>query len=170
MEIQFPNMPDPVSSYTPKGGKSTMALWDGNQMRGYMAEGIILNIGQISGFQFRVDPWLTLCFGDTIKYDTKERNYRFGEEALELTQSLGMTKEEAHQLVEYVFNRPVGEPKQEVGGTMVTLAALCIASNIDMMLEGERELTRINQPEMVERIRTKNANKPKFGPLPGSVE
>lgn len=118
-------------------------------------------------YQDRVQPWLVECFGDVVAYDLKERNYRFGEEALELTQACGMTKEEAHQLVEYVFNRPLGEPSQEAGGTMVTLAALCIANNINLHHAAEVELTRVNQPEMIEKIRRKNASKPKFGPLPG---
>jgi len=120
-----------------------------------------------SSFQERVDPWLLECFGGEIARDVAERNHRFGEESLELLQSLGCTKDEVLQLVDYVFSRPAGEPSQEVGGVMVTLAALCLASGLDMHQDGETELARILKPEIIEKIRIKQATKPKLSPLPG---
>ncbi|MDH1477750.1 hypothetical protein N5F13_25025 [Comamonas thiooxydans] len=115
-------------------------------------------------FQQRVQPWMMTCFGPEISADRIERNHRFLEEALELVQSLGCTASEAHQLVDYVFGRPVGEPVQEAGGVMVTLAALCLASGLDMHACGETELARIWTK--VEAIRAKQAAKPKHSPLP----
>ena len=85
-------------------------------------------------FQASIKQWMVLCFGAVISKDTVERNHRFLEEALELVQAKGCTATEAHQLVDYVFNRPVGEPSQEVGGVMVTLAALCSASCLRAIL------------------------------------
>lgn len=114
--------------------------------------------------QRRVQPWLMECFGPTIAADRKERNHRFLEEAVELVQACGCTASEAHQLVDYVYGRPVGEPDQEVGGVMITLAALCLANGLDMHDAGERELARIWT--MVEKIRAKQAAKPKHSPLP----
>ncbi len=116
-------------------------------------------------FQARVEPWLLECFGQMIAGDREERNHRFLEEALELVQSLGCTAHEAHQLVDYVYGRSIGEPHQEVGGTMVTLAALCWANALDMHEAGETELARIWTK--VDAIRTKQAAKPKHSPLPG---
>ena len=115
-------------------------------------------------FQQRVQPWMMACFGAEISADRKERNHRFLEEAVELVQSCGCTQSEAHQLVDYVFGRPVGEPAQEVGGVMVTLAALCLANDLDMHQAGETELARIWTK--VEAIRAKQAAKPKHSPLP----
>ena len=115
--------------------------------------------------QCRVQPWMLACFGEEIASDRIERNHRFIEEALELVQANGCTVDEAHQLVDYVFNRPVGDPHQEVGGVMITLAALCLASGLDMEKAGEDELARIWTK--VETIRAKQAAKPKHGPLPG---
>ncbi len=115
-------------------------------------------------FQQRVQPWLMECFGPTIAGDREERNHRFLEEALELVQSCDCSASEAHQLVDYVFGRPVGEPAQEVGGVMVTLAALCLANGLDMHAAGETELARIWTK--VEAIRAKQAAKPKHSPLP----
>lgn len=117
------------------------------------------------GFQDRVDLWLLACFGEEIARDKVERNHRFLEESLELAQSAGCTASEAHQLVDYVFGRPVGEMTQEVGGVMNTLAAFCVAHGLDMMVAGETELTRVWGK--IEKIRAKQAAKPKHGPLAG---
>ncbi|MGF7178385.1 hypothetical protein [Azospirillum doebereinerae] len=116
-------------------------------------------------FQSRVQPWMLACFGELIAADTMERNHRFLEEALELVQACGCTPSEAHQLVDYVFGRPTGERSQEVGGVMVTLAALCLAQGLDMHAAGETELGRIWTK--VDVIRAKQAAKPKNSPLPG---
>lgn len=117
-------------------------------------------------FQGRVQPWMTACFGPEISGDKAERNHRFLEESLELVQACGATASEAHQLVNYVYGRPVGEKAQEVGGVMVTLAALCLAQGLDMHASGETELARIWTK--VEQIRAKQAAKPKHSPLPES--
>lgn len=119
--------------------------------------------------QQRVKPWLLECFGEMIAADVIERNHRFLEESLELVQSCGCSKTAAHELVNYVYSRPVGEKPQEVGGVMISLAALCIAQNLDMNDAGETELERILQPEIIKQIRTKQLSKPKHSPLPGGV-
>jgi len=104
------------------------------------------------------------CFGPVISNDADERNHRFLEESLELVQACDCTVSEAHQLVDYVYGRPTGEKIQEVGGVMVTLAALCLAQKIDMAECGEVELKRIWTK--VEQIRDKQAAKPKHSALP----
>jgi hypothetical protein len=109
-------------------------------------------------FQERVAKWMLACFGPEIAGDRIERNHRFIEEALELVQANGCTESEAHQLVDYTFGRPKGEPRQEVGSVMVTLAALCLACNMDMGREAETELARVWTK--VEQIRAKQAAKP----------
>lgn len=115
-------------------------------------------------YELAVTRWLRECFGKAIMSDKVERNFRFFEEAAELVQALGMTKEECYQLVDYVYNRPVGDPFQEVGGVGVTLAALCQANKIDMQTAMTEELFRITQPAIMEKIRIKQQNKPNRGP------
>lgn len=66
--------------------------------------------------------------------------------------------------MDYVFGRRVGEQAQEVGGVMVTLAALCLANGLDMQTCGETELARIWTK--VEAIRAKQAARPKDFPVP----
>lgn len=110
-------------------------------------------------FQDRVAHWMDACFGREITNDPNERNLRFIEEALELVQSLGMSRESAHFMVDYVFDRPAGDPPQEVGGTIISLAALCIAHQMGMDDESEKELARI-QP-LAKKIRDRQKTKPR---------
>lgn len=118
-------------------------------------------------YQDRVDLFMLKCFGLKIATDSAERNHRFIEESLELAQANGCSAEDAHMLVDYVFGRPSGEPRQEVGGVMVTLAALCNAAEIDLTQAAEAELERVNGK--IEVIREKQKAKPKGSPLPQHV-
>lgn len=116
-------------------------------------------------YQKQVANWAIKCFGLELVKNKFERAYRFLEEALELAQALGVSKRDVLKLVDYVYGRPVGNPKQEVGGVMTTLGVLCEVNDIDMNLEAEKELERIwgKIPE----IQAKNAAKPTGSPLPG---
>lgn len=116
-------------------------------------------------FVKRVRAWVEACFGIEFADSIQERTHRFLEESLELAQSCGCTQQEAHQLVDYVFSRDVGEVKQEMGGTMTTLNALAAALKLDPVELGEAELARCWT--VIDKIRAKRANKPAFGPLPG---
>ncbi len=120
-----------------------------------------------SMFQYEVEPWMQQCFGEVISNDKRERNHRFLEEALELVQACGCTIQEAYTLVHYVFNRPKGEVYQEIGGVMITLAALCLAQKLNMHGCGNIELRRISEPSVMEKIRLKQASKRDIhSPLP----
>ncbi len=116
-------------------------------------------------FQQNVATWARVCFGEAHALDIPTRNHRFLEEALELVQAGNCTQEDAHALVDYVYGRPVGDPTQEVGGVLITLAALCTAQAIDMEAAGDLELQRVWQK--IEVIRAKQAAKTFPGPLPG---
>ena len=121
-------------------------------------------------FQDQVTTWVVKCFGAKIAGDRAGRNHRFLEEALELVQACGCAVTEARQLVEYVFNRPVGERlcrAQEVGDVLLTLAALCAAQSINMSAAAESGLRRawIFKDE----IRARQAAKPTRSPLPQEV-
>ena len=120
-----------------------------------------------SGFQDRVWRWLHECFGFKVANDLTERCDRALEEHLELLQSLGYDRERIPLLVDYVYSRQIGEPSQEVGGVMVTLAALCAVAEIDMEEAAFVELVRIETPSIMERIRAKQASKRDIhAPLP----
>jgi hypothetical protein len=108
-------------------------------------------------FQARVKTWLMECFGEEISSDIQERGDRFLEEVLELLQANGYDPTRIDDLRNYVWNRPAGERKQEAGGVMVTLAAYCLATKVDMHMAGEEELARIWVK--IEQIRAKQASK-----------
>lgn len=124
-------------------------------------------------FQARVSEWMGLCFLPSLYSNMTERGDRLLEEVLELLQSKGYDRSRVATLVDYVFGRPAGEPSQEVGGVMVTLAGYCWIAGLDMHADGERELARINQPEIMAKIRAKQEAKnalPFNTPLPGQPD
>lgn len=121
-------------------------------------------------FQDTVREWTVDCFGVEVADDKHERCARFLEEALELCQSLSFPREDAIKLIDYVYGRDPGRPSQEVGGTCLTLASLCAACDIDMLGSSVLELNRVNHPDIIERVRQKNASKPRNSPLPGAPD
>jgi hypothetical protein len=107
---------------------------------------------------------MAACFPQSSLTDVPERTHRFLEEALELAQAQGCSRDDALALVNYVYGRPDGELHQEVGGVLVTLAGLCNAAKISMDDAGDRELDR--NWAKIDRIRRKQAMRPQGSPLP----
>ena len=132
---------------------------DSNEIPESAKQTLILSAAETrwQSFQDRVREWMLKCFTPVIAADCVERNYRFLEEALELVQSLGCTEAQARRLVQYVYGRDQGDVNQELGGVMVTLAALCNANGLDIEQAGEKELARVW--ENIEKIRMKQAGK-----------
>jgi hypothetical protein len=116
----------------------------------------------MSKFQQRVQRWMFRVFDEEIVLSAEERNERFLEEAVELVQALNMTEEQAIQVVKYVFGRPKGEVRQEVGGVMVTLATLCSVQGINPFTCADVEMTRVEDPAIMAKVKAKQALKPKF--------
>lgn len=109
-------------------------------------------------FQERVHAWVVDFFPEH-GVNVPERTRRFIEEAIELAQAVGLSEAEVGRILVRAYSRPPGQPHQEVGGTMVSLAALCAAVGLDQRAEGERELERISAPGMREAMRAKQAEK-----------
>lgn len=109
--------------------------------------------------QPEVQAWLEACFGTGAACSLGERTKRFLEEALEAVQSAGMTCEEAHQLVDYVFGR-AAEPdiSRELGGVLVTALVLSEAAGHDLYRCGAEEFSRCLR--RVDEIRAKQLAKP----------
>lgn len=112
----------------------------------------------VPSFQQRVHAWVRDFFPEH-GVNVPERARRFIEEAIELAQAVGLVEEEVGRILARAYSRPAGQPHQEVGGTRVSLAALCAAIGLDETLEGERELERISAPGMRERMRARQAEK-----------
>lgn len=110
--------------------------------------------------QYRVNDWMEHVFPPEIINDVDERGQRFIEEAIELVQSTGMTAQQLHNAVDYVFGRCIGEVHQEVGGVMISLSALCNVVQVDMNDCAETELRRIWNK--ADQIKERHKSKPKF--------
>jgi hypothetical protein len=121
-------------------------------------------------FQTRVGAWMDQCFVPSLYSNMVERGDRLLEEVLELLQAHGYDRSRVGTLVDYVYGRPVGNPGQEVGGVMITLAGFCYIAGLDMHAEGQRELARISKPDVMAKIRAKQESKNALhfdSPLPG---
>lgn len=94
-------------------------------------------------FQARVRAWVVACFGRTTARDRKVTCAAFAEECTELLQATGYSEDEMIATVRRVYRGKPGRPRQEMGGTMTTLAALACAHRLDMERDGEAELARI---------------------------
>jgi len=139
------------------------------------AQDLANRIGQTEAhvhLQHGVSRWMHECFPVETYGNMTERGDRLLEEVLELLQSLGYDPHRVATLVRYVYGRPPGDPPQEVGGVMVTLAGYCWIAGLNMHNEGARELARITQPEIMARIRAKQEAKNAIhfdSPLPGDA-
>lgn len=118
------------------------------------------------GYQDRVEEAHYALFHDDPT-DVTERCARFFEEANETCQAFGMTRHEAHQLVDYTYDRPIGEPAKEVGAAMLTLTSLCVVADLNLFGCAEADLEKLQRPETIARIRAKRSTRHGRWPLPG---
>jgi NTP pyrophosphatase (non-canonical NTP hydrolase) len=115
----------------------------------------------VNTFQDRCKEWAVECFGQPLATeDMKERAQRFMEEAAELTQAVGMTREQAHALVDWKYDGARGTIADEVGGVLITLALLCETYNLDMERVGEGILQSCWA--RADKIKAKQKTKPRF--------
>lgn len=118
-----------------------------------------------SPIQTQITTWAHITFREENVLDRMERGFRFCEESLELVQAIGIDKEDIYKLIDYVYSRPKGDKKQEIGGVLTTLAVLASVHDLDIDLCVRDELKRIWL--RIDQIRAKQQNKPTASPLPG---
>lgn len=119
--------------------------------------------------QAKMRKWIEEVFGEGERKNSFSRGNRFMEEAIELYQANGGTAKDAHDLVDYVFGRPIGEFRQEVGGVLLTLAGLCNSRKVNMAECADEDLARVFTPECIARAKAKAATATPGSPLPGHV-
>lgn len=90
-----------------------------------------------------VARWCAEAFGVEHATTLSQRGIRLLEEALELGQAAGCDRAMVHQLVDFVFDRPVGKLGAELGGVGVTLLALAQAAGYSAEAEEAREVARV---------------------------
>lgn len=92
--------------------------------------------------QEQVRDWVVRCWGDGA-VSVVERVERFFEEAAELTQAEGISRDRLTEIIRHVYDKEPGQPPQEVGGIGTTLLAYCAAKGISADECERRELSRI---------------------------
>ena len=104
--------------------------------------------------QVEIRKWLINQIGQPEQFESIEnRSQRFLEESIELVQATGLSEAQCHDLVKYVFNRPIGQVPQEIGGTIVCLAVLAERLDYNVGVCLEMEIDRIHRPEMIDKVR-----------------
>lgn len=87
--------------------------------------------------------WVADAFGAEQAQSIPQRGVRLLEESDEAAQAAGVTREMAHRLVDYVWDRPVGKLNQELGGVGVTTLALASAAGLSADAAEVEEIQRI---------------------------
>lgn len=87
--------------------------------------------------------WAVRCFGREHVLNHAARGLRHIEEAVELGQALGCSKEDVIKVIDIVYSRPVGSLSREVGGSILTLMVLCESHMLDLEICAQMELQRV---------------------------
>lgn len=95
-----------------------------------------------SDMQTQIKTWVVTRLGQKAMHP-HERGSRCEEETTELFQAVGGTREEAHRIVDHVFDKAAGNPLQELGGCALTLLACAEALDWDLGLAAQDELDRV---------------------------
>jgi NTP pyrophosphatase (non-canonical NTP hydrolase) len=86
--------------------------------------------------------WAVDTFGEVAR-DPIERSLRLIEEAAEVVQTVGLSKEEVLKVVERVYSRPPGALCNELGGLVMTTECLAEAMGYDLETQADWEYKRI---------------------------
>lgn len=113
----------------------------------------------IDSAQLRIAQWVFDTLGAENYNNPQERSVRLLEEAMELAQALEVDRKVLHRLVDYVYNRPVGEVSQELAGSAVTLLACAASTNVSLSDALLKEIERIETPEIRDKVRRRQEEK-----------
>lgn len=90
-----------------------------------------------------VAEWCAAAFGTGQASSVPQRGIRLLEEAIEAYQACGCDPAMAHKMVDFVFGRPTGTIRQELGGVGVTTLALASAAGISAEDAEADEVARV---------------------------
>lgn len=114
----------------------------------------------IRRFQGAVQNWYDSLFkGTPEEHSDRTITMRFLEEALELCQAMGLTRDDINRQADYTFSRPPGTPAEEIAGTNITFQHVANRAGVDIHDVSVAELIRIDSPEMRQKIYDKQAFK-----------
>lgn len=108
--------------------------------------------------------WSKLVFRERyIDITPKIRSLRCLEEMMELCQTENVSEEEIDIIKRQVYDKPKGEPLQELGGVMTTLAGYACTRDFDIEEAFWSEYERICDPVIMEKVRNRNLAGDKIG-------
>lgn len=90
----------------------------------------------------RMKKWVVSRIG-VDHMQPKERAMRLLEEAIELAQSEGISRDQVFAQTQHVYDRPSGIPSSEAAGVAVCLLAWCAARGYELKKLALREIIRI---------------------------
>lgn len=106
--------------------------------------------------QHKIYRWMDYTFRGMLDWaSVNERVRRLTEEVTEVAQASGMSREEMHRMVDFVYDRPSGDLEQEVAQAGLCLYGLAESLHVDLEEEVSSELARVDTPEMIRRVRDK---------------
>jgi hypothetical protein len=105
-----------------------------------------------------IGDWILRTFGRAALICLPERGARLLEEAAEAAQAAGLDRKKALKIVNEVFDRPVGDLFQEIGGVGVTLLGICVSAGIDADIAEYTEAKRVLEKPM-EHFQIRNQDK-----------
>lgn len=103
--------------------------------------------------------WTGRAFTSNVVTNIQERVIRLMEETNESGQAEGITREQAHAIVDQVYDKEPGDAFQELGGVMICVTAYAEARGFSSELAWETEFNRINEPAVIDKIRAKQITK-----------
>lgn len=87
--------------------------------------------------------WGIDAFGLAQMENIEQRGLRMVEEAIEAAQAAGCEHKMLHKLIDYIYDRPVGNLKQELGGVQVCVAVLANAAGFSADQAELQEIERV---------------------------
>jgi NTP pyrophosphatase (non-canonical NTP hydrolase) len=87
--------------------------------------------------------WAIRSFGKDHVYDMPVRVLRLVEEVVELAQAHDIPYSQLHRLIDIVYDRPRGDPEQEIGGVMMVATLFCAVCGVEADEVFHRELRRV---------------------------
>lgn len=108
--------------------------------------------------QAKLAEWAAAAFGPEHAASIPQRGVRMLEEAIEAAQAAGVDLAMAHKLLDFVYARPVGDLRQELGGLALTTLLLAHSAGTSAEAEERRELERV-MSKAPEHFRARNEAK-----------
>ncbi len=119
--------------------------------------------------QGRATEWALKTFG-RVAMDVRERALRLVEEAIEMSQAVGVERYQVLRMVWEVYSRKPGNPKSEMGGVAITSMIMAEALELNFLGAAEKEYERLKTPQTIARCKKRQAEKKKKGLAADSPE